>query len=95
MSASHWVLDLLVHRADMPILPGNLGKLPDLGFGLWNDPRVAACVELSLVVTGAILYWRAATEVSAKAGKSGRLASLSAAMIAAFGVLVLFPDYTS
>ena len=95
VSASHWVLDLLVHRADMPVLPGNLGNLPDLGFGLWNDPRVAACVELFLVLAGAILYWRAAMEVSAKAGKSGRLASLSAAMIAAFGVLVLFLDYTS
>ena len=95
MSASHWVLDLLVHRADMPILPENLGNLPYLGFGLWNDPRVAACVELFLVVTGAILSWRAAMEVSATAGQSERLASLSAALIAAFGVLVLFLDYTS
>ncbi len=25
---SHWLLDLLVHRADMPILPGNAGNLP-------------------------------------------------------------------
>ena len=95
VSASHWALDLVVHRADMPLLPGNLGNLPLLGLGLWNDPRVAACVELFLVLAGAILYWRAATEVAAKARTSGKLASLSAAMIAAFGVLVLFLDYTS
>ena len=95
VSASHWVLDLVVHRADMPVLPGNLGNFPYLGLGLWNDPRVAACVELFLVLAGAILYWRAAMEVAAKAGTSTRLASLSAAMIAAFGVLVLFLDYTS
>ena len=95
VSASHWVLDLVVHRADMPVLPGNFGNLPYLGLGLWNAPRVAACVELVLVVAGAILYSRAAREVSAKAGRSGRLASLSAAMIAAFGILVLFLDYTS
>jgi len=94
VSASHWVLDLVVHRPDMPVLPGNVGNLPYFGFGLWNRPRAAACVELALVVAGAIMYWRAATEVSAKAGRNGRLASISAAMIAAFGLLVLFLDYT-
>jgi hypothetical protein len=95
VSASHWVLDLLVHRADMPVLPGNAGNLPYFGLGLWNHPQAAACVELVLVVAGAIMYWRAAIEVSAGAGRNGRLASLSAAMIAAFGLLVLFLDYTS
>jgi hypothetical protein len=95
VSASHWVLDLVVHRADMPVLPGNFGNLPYLGLGLWNHPRAAACVELVLVAAGAIMYWRAAMEVSARAGRNGRLASLSAAMIAAFGLLVLFLDYTS
>lgn len=95
VSASHWVLDLVVHRADMPVLPGNFGNLPYLGLGLWNHPRAAGCVELVLVVAGAIMYWRAAMEVSTRAGRSGRLATLSAAMIAAFGLLVLFLDYTS
>ncbi len=95
VSASHWVLDLVVHRADMPLLPGNFGNLPYLGLGLWNHPRAAACVELVLVVAGAIMYWRAAMEVSTGAGRSRRLASLSAAMIAVFGLLVLFLDYTS
>lgn len=95
VSASHWVLDLIVHRPDLPVLPGNLGNLPDFGLGLWNYPRAAACVELALVVVGAAMYWRAAVDVSAKAGKNGRLASISAATIAAFGVLVLFLDYTS
>jgi hypothetical protein len=28
---SHWLLDLVVHRADMPILPGNAGDLPGSG----------------------------------------------------------------
>jgi hypothetical protein len=95
VSASHWVLDLVVHRADMPVLPGNFGNLPRLGFGLWSHPLAAACVEFVLVVAGAIMYWRAAMQVSARAGRNGRLASLSAALIAAFGLLVLFLDYTS
>ena len=67
VSASHWMLDLVVHRPDMPVLPGNFGNLPYLGLGLWNDPRVAACLELVLVIAGAILYWRAAKQVSANA----------------------------
>ena len=92
VSASHWVLDLIVHRPDMPLLPGNFGHLPTLGFGLWNHPAASACLELIVVLAGAILYWRAATEVSAQAGKSGRLASISAAMIAVFGLLVLYLD---
>ncbi len=95
VSASHWMLDLVVHRADMPVLPGNLGHLPYLGMGLWNHPPAAAFVELILVVAGALMYWRAALDVSAKAERNGRLASISAAMIAAFGLLVLFLDYTS
>lgn len=94
VSASHWVLDLVVHRADMPVLPGNFGNLPYLGLGLWNDPHVAAGVELVLVISGAIMYWRAAREVTTKAGRSGRLASLSAVMIGAFGLFVLLLDYT-
>jgi membrane-bound metal-dependent hydrolase YbcI (DUF457 family) len=68
VSASHWVLDLVVHRADMPVLPGNYGNLPRLGFGLWSYPMAAACVELVLVIAGAAMYWRAAMDVSAKAG---------------------------
>jgi len=35
VAASHWVLDLIVHRGDMPILPGDIGSLPRLGLGLW------------------------------------------------------------
>ena len=96
VSASHWLLDLIVHRPDMPVLPASLGHLPYLGFGLWNHPQVTACVELLLVVTGAAMYWRAAAKVSAdEEVKSRNLASLSAGMIAAFGLLVLWLDYSS
>jgi len=55
---SHWLLDLLVHRPDMPFLPGNIGGFPLLGFGLWNIPVASALVELTLVLTGVVLYWR-------------------------------------
>jgi hypothetical protein len=60
---SHWLLDLIVHRADMPILPGNAGNLPRLGFGLWRRHPVAAmAAELAIVLAGAYFYWRAVHE---------------------------------
>src|SRR5262245_53872924 len=58
---SHWLLDLIVHRADLPLLPGNAGGFPELGFGLWRYPAVSALVELALVLVGAYLYHRRAT----------------------------------
>jgi hypothetical protein len=55
---SHWLLDLLVHRADMPVLPGNAGDLPLLGLGLWQSPWATAVVEGVLLVAGAVMYFR-------------------------------------
>lgn len=57
---SHWLLDLLVHRADLPILPGNAGTLPLLGLGLWNAPVVTLIIEATLILAGTALYARAA-----------------------------------
>ncbi|HUP27925.1 MAG TPA: permease [Chloroflexia bacterium] len=67
MVFSHWLLDLLVHRADMPILPGNSGGLPRLGLGLWQLPWVSAAMELVLLVIGAFLYYHAAMRTAIKA----------------------------
>lgn len=95
VAASHWFLDLFVHRADLPILPGNIGNLPTLGFGLWRHPSVSAVIELALVLGGAWLYWRAANRAATSAGKGQRAASISAALIAIFGVLILWMDFTA
>lgn len=57
---SHWFLDLLVHRPDLPILPGNAGNLPLLGFGLWQLPVLSAIIELLLALAGAYLYFQRA-----------------------------------
>lgn len=64
LSASHWFLDLIVHRQDMPILPGNLGGLPLLGLGLWNYPWVALALEIILAVIGLVVYFRWASQKS-------------------------------
>ena len=83
VSMSHWVLDLVMHRQDMPILPGNAGDLPRLGFGLWRSEVGSAALELAFVAVGAWLYWRAAREVDAKR------ANIAGIVVAASGVVVL------
>lgn len=50
---SHWVLDVLTHRPDMPI---SLGDSSRIGLGLWNYPIFAVGLELLLFATGIWLY---------------------------------------
>jgi hypothetical protein len=95
VAASHWVLDLLVHRADMPILPGNLAHLPRLGFGLWRFSWLSAAIEAALVLLGAWAYWIAARSASMNAKQKPRLAAAVAILIATFGILILYLDVSS
>jgi hypothetical protein len=95
VAASHWLLDLLVHRGDMPVLPGDVGNLPRLGFGLWRYPLVSAGVELTLILIGAYLYWRAGRQVVKANGRGALVVSTAAFLIAVFGVLILWMDFTS
>ncbi|MDQ6694188.1 MAG: permease [Chloroflexota bacterium] len=64
---SSWILDLLVHRSDLAILPGNSGGLPRLGLNLWSVPWLSAFVELCLALTGAFLYYHAAMRSAIRA----------------------------
>ena len=89
---SHWLLDLPVHRADMPLLPRNIGNLPMLGFGLWNYRGAVAVLELALVVLGAWLYWRAARSITEPAQPLRRRALLTSILLLLGGVGVLLAD---
>lgn len=51
--ASHWFLDALVHRPDLPLAPG---MDPKIGLGLWNSPAAGISVEAALFVAGLALY---------------------------------------
>ncbi len=64
---SHWVLDLLVHRPDLAILPGNAGDLPRIGLGLWAIPWISIAMELVLILAGAYMYYHAAMRSAVKA----------------------------
>ncbi|NRA86161.1 MAG: permease [Rhizobiales bacterium] len=57
LSFSHWILDVLMHRPDMAILPGNLGNLPLLGLGLWNYEFISLVTEVVMAIIAVILYF--------------------------------------
>jgi hypothetical protein len=49
---SHWFLDLVVHRPDLPLWPGG----PLMGLGLWNSILGTLLVEGALLAVGLALY---------------------------------------
>lgn len=63
---SHWLLDVLVHRPDLPVL--RLG--PYVGLGWWDRPVLAIGSELLLFGLGVVLYSRA-TQARDTAGRWG------------------------
>lgn len=65
---SHWVLDLLVHRPDLPLYDNTL----KVGLGLWNYPIIAFLLEAGLLAGGLVLYLRA-TAPGTQAGRYGML----------------------
>ncbi len=67
---SHWVIDLVVHRHDMPLLPGAPAGFPTVGFGLWRHPAAAAIAELALVLWGTYAYGRAAIATTRARGRA-------------------------
>jgi hypothetical protein len=58
---SHWVLDLLVHRPDLPLYDDAM----KVGLGLWNYPPIELALECLLLIGGIFLYWRATQPVTA------------------------------
>jgi hypothetical protein len=63
---SHWVLDLLVHRPDLPLYDDTL----KVGLGLWNYPVFAFALEVALLFGGMVLYLRNTRPV-ARGGRYG------------------------
>ena len=52
---SHWVVDFIAHRPDLPLWPGG----PKVGLGLWNTIPGTIVVEVALFIAGLALYLRA------------------------------------
>ena len=51
---SHWVLDLVTHRPDLPLVPGG----PRVGFDLWASLPATLIVEGAIFLVGLALYVR-------------------------------------
>ena len=52
---SHWILDVLTHRPDMPITFSDSTRI---GLGLWNYPAPTVATEVLLFAVGVWLYTR-------------------------------------
>ncbi len=64
---SHWFLDLLVHRPDLPILPGSEIKA---GLGIWNSVWLTVTLEVVVFAAGIFFYLKA-TKAKNKKGNFG------------------------
>jgi len=54
---SHWVLDAISHRPDLPLWPGSSTMI---GFGLWNSVPATLVVECAMFAAGVWIYARSA-----------------------------------
>jgi membrane-bound metal-dependent hydrolase YbcI (DUF457 family) len=52
---SHWVLDAVTHRPDLPLYPGSAVKI---GLGLWNSVPATLIVEGAMFAAAVWLYAR-------------------------------------
>lgn len=58
---SHWILDFITHRPDMPLYPGG----PTYGLGLWNSVGATLIVELAMFAAGVAVYTRSTRALDA------------------------------
>jgi len=63
---SHWILDLIVHRPDLPLYDNSLKT----GLGLWNFPVMALALELA-VLFGGMYFYLSRTEAITSGGRYG------------------------
>ncbi len=50
---SHWLLDVIVHRPDLPLFPGGG---PKVGLGLWNSPIATIGIESAIFAISILIY---------------------------------------
>jgi hypothetical protein len=60
---SHWILDWIAHRPDLPLVPGLDYKV---GLGLWNSVMATVMVEGFIFLVGVILYFRVTEAINWK-----------------------------
>ncbi len=83
---SHWVLDLIVHRPDLPL---HFTGEPRVGLGLWNSLPLTLVLELGLLAVGTFLYV-GATKAKDRTGSYG-LAGLLVVLVGIYVANVVGP----
>lgn len=83
---SHWLLDYIVHRPDLPLYAGS-SRL--LGLGLWNRRWVTVAVELAMLAAGVAIYFFK-TKPKDKIGSFG-FALFVAVVVALYAAVVVGP----
>lgn len=83
---SHWVLDFISHRPDLPLWPGSPDKA---GLGLWNSVPATVLFEGTLFLLGVCMYVQS-TRARDRTG-SYALWSLIALLLLIYGGSVLGP----
>jgi len=78
---SHWFLDLVAHRPDLPLAPGSDTRL---GLGLWNSISATLFVEVSLFVA-AVLFYVSRTRALDRVGRWGLWGLLAFLLVAYVG----------
>jgi membrane-bound metal-dependent hydrolase YbcI (DUF457 family) len=81
---SHWYLDLLVHRPDLPLLPSDPSRV---GLGLWNSPVIATILE-GVVFFGGVFFYYKATSAKNKFGKYGLIGLIAFLVIIHIGNMI-------
>ena len=78
---SHWVLDFITHRPDMPLFPGGG---PKVGLSLWNSVPATVVVEVAMYLAGAWIYLQTTRPRNA-GGRWGMLVLLSTLLLIYIG----------
>ena len=80
---SHWVLDWITHRPDMPLYPGSV----KVGLGLWNSVQATVAVEVAMFAVGLWIYARA-TRARDAIGRTGLPALAGFLLLAYMGASI-------
>jgi membrane-bound metal-dependent hydrolase YbcI (DUF457 family) len=80
---SHWLLDLITHRPDLPLINNESMKF---GLGLWNNFAGTVIVEFGLFAIGIYLYY-SATSAKNKTGTYSLVSLLALLVIIHLGNL--------
>ena len=84
---SHWVLDAVVHRPDLPLAPGSSLKI---GFGAWNSVLATVFIEAVLLGVGLAVYART-TQPRERAGTRALQAMVVVLILLLLGALFAPP----